>query len=64
MEHLNDGACDAVYLGAVQATEEAVINSMLAAEDTPAFKPDGAVCKAIDHGELVRIMAMYGRMKA
>lgn len=64
MEHLNDNACDAVYLGAVQATEEAVINSMLAAEDTPPFKPDGAVCKAIDHGELVRIMAMFGRMKA
>lgn len=61
MEHLNDGSCDPVYLGAVQATEEAVINSMLAAEDTPEYKPGGRICPAIDHDELLRIMTMYGR---
>ena len=64
MEHLNDGACDAVYLAAVQSTEEAVINAMLAAEDAPEVGPDGGVCKAIDHAELLRVMAQYGRVAA
>ncbi len=61
MEHLNDGSCDPIYLGAVEATEEAVINSMLAAEPTPEYRPGGHVCPAIDHAELLRIMTMYGR---
>ena len=61
MEHLNDGACDAVYLAAVQCSEEAVINAMLAAEDAPEIGPDAGVCKALDHGELVRIMTHYRR---
>jgi D-aminopeptidase len=64
MEHLNDSACDAVYLGAVESTEEAVINSMLAAQDTPAYRKGSATCKAIDHAELMRIMALYGRGRA
>jgi len=62
MEHINDGACDAVYLGAVESTEEAVINAMLAAEDAPEVGPDAGICKALDHAELVRIMAHYGRL--
>jgi D-aminopeptidase len=63
MDHLNDGACDAAYQGAVECTEEAVINAMLAAEDTPEFRPGGNVGRAIDHADLMRIMAMYGRVK-
>jgi D-aminopeptidase len=62
MEHINDGACDALYLGAVECTEEAVINAMLAAEDTP-IRSSGVICKALDHAELLRIMAQYGRAK-
>ena len=64
MEHLNDSACDAVYLGAVESTEEAVINSMLAAKDTPGFRAGSAGCKAIDHAELMHVMALYGRTSA
>lgn len=64
MEHVNDGACDALYLGAVQCTEESVINAMLAAEDAPGIGPDAGICRALDHGELVRIMTHYGRMGA
>jgi D-aminopeptidase len=63
MAHLNDQACDAVYLGTVQAVEEAVINSMLAAEPTPELRPGGPVCPALDHDELMRIMARYGRLR-
>ena len=61
MEHVNDGVCDALYRAAVENTEEAVINSMLAAESAPEFRPGGAVCEALDAAQLMRIMAMYGR---
>ena len=45
----------------MDSIEEAVINAMLAAEDTPTVKPAGLVCKAIDHGALVEVMRRYGR---
>ncbi|ARU89841.1 P1 family peptidase [Pseudomonas sp. M30-35] len=54
LEYLNDECFDAIYLAAVQATEEAVLNAMLAAEDAPMQKPEG-VCPAID-GERLRAM--------
>src|SRR5699024_3575855 len=53
MTCLNDELLDPVYLAAVEAVEEAVLNAMLAAEDTPMARPSGTVCRAID-GELVR----------
>lgn len=62
MEHLNDGACDPIYQAVIDATEEAVVNSMLAAEPTPEFRPGGRVCPALDPAELVRLMRQYGRM--
>jgi hypothetical protein len=37
---------------------------MLAAEDAPEIGPDAAICKALDHAELLRVMAHYGRMGA
>lgn len=61
MEHLNDGSCDPIYQAVIDATEEAVLNSMLAAEPTPEFRPGGNVCPALDADELLRIMARYGR---
>jgi D-aminopeptidase len=53
---------DPIYLAAVEATEEAVVNAMLAAEDMPAYKPRGRICRAISHAALVEIMARYGRL--
>ncbi|WP_437879713.1 P1 family peptidase [Pseudomonas sp. LRF_L74] len=47
LDYLNDECFDALYLAAVQATEEAVLNAMLAAEDAPMQKPEG-ICRAID----------------
>jgi D-aminopeptidase len=61
MTHLNDGACDPVYQAVVDATEEAILNSMLAAESVPEFRPGGRVCPALDASELLRVMAQYGR---
>ena len=62
MEHINDGACDLLYRGAVDCTEEAVINAMLAAQDAPQNAPEGGTCKAIDHAQLLKVMAQYGRL--
>ena len=61
MQHLNDGACDPVYQAVIDATEEAVLNSMLAAEPVPEFRPGGRMAPVLDAQELVRIMTMYGR---
>ena len=54
LDYLSDECFDAIYLAAVQATEEAVLNAMLAADDAPMQKPKG-ICRALD-GE--RLMAM------
>lgn len=62
MQHINDGSCDLLYRGAVDCTEEAVINALLAAEDAPQNAPEGGICKAIDHAQLLRLMAQYGRL--
>jgi D-aminopeptidase len=47
LDYLNDECFDALYLAAVQATDEAVLNALLAAEDAPMQKPQG-LCQAID----------------
>ncbi|WP_339115466.1 P1 family peptidase [Thioclava sp. GXIMD2076] len=49
MVSLNDELLDPVYLAAVEAVEEAVLNAMLAAEDVAIARPEGGgTCKAID----------------
>ncbi|MDY0870741.1 P1 family peptidase [Dongia rigui] len=55
MEFIADEGCDAFYLAAVEAIEEAVVNALVAAEDMATFKPSGRLCKAIDHTELARL---------
>lgn len=57
-EHLNT-----IYDAAVQAVDEAVINSIVAGEDVATFKPRGYVCPALDTEQLMKIMADYGRAK-
>lgn len=54
-DYLNDECFDAIYLAAVQATEEAILNAMLAAEDAPMQKPQG-LCQAIDGQRLMAMM--------
>lgn len=62
MDYINDEYLDIVYQAAVEATEEAVVNALLAAEDCPTFRPPGGVCRALDHGGLVKALKHYGRM--
>jgi D-aminopeptidase len=63
-EFVNQEFIDPLYLGAVEAVEEAVINAMVAAEDMTTLKPAGLVCRAIDHDELVEVMRRHGRIRA
>ncbi len=49
-----------LFLGTVQATEEAIINALVAAEDMVGHQ--GRVVKAIDHEELRRVMKEYNRL--
>ena len=52
-QELNMEMIDPLYLAAVEAIEEAVINAIVAGEDTVTVKPEGRVCRAIDTGRLV-----------
>ena len=52
---LNIELLDGLYMGAVQAIEEAVVNALVAGEDVPTIKPAGAVCRALDLGRLQAI---------
>jgi D-aminopeptidase len=54
---------DPIYLAAVDATDEAIINAMVAAEDTPTFKPAGKVCRAIDTARLVEILQAAAKIR-
>jgi D-aminopeptidase len=54
---LNGELLDPLYLGAVQATDEAVINAIVAGEDVETFKPKGMLCRGIDTAALQAIFA-------
>ncbi|MCR9125344.1 MAG: P1 family peptidase [Rhodobacteraceae bacterium] len=55
-DHMDD-----VYLAAVEAVEEAVVNALTAGTDAPTVKPAGGICKAIDTERLVAVMRRAGR---
>ncbi|MGC1489114.1 MAG: P1 family peptidase [Albidovulum sp.] len=50
-----------LYMAAVEAVDESVINAMVAGEDTPTIKPMGKICPAINTDDLLEIMSRYGR---
>ncbi len=62
LEAVNDELFDPIYEAAVQAVEEAVVNALLAAADTPTFRPPGRIVRAIDPEALVDLMRRHGRM--
>ncbi len=61
LDCLNDEVFDDIYLAAVEAVEEAVLNALVAAEDMTTLRPAGLTCRAIDHDRLVEVMRRYGR---
>jgi len=60
---INGEILDPLYLAAVEAVEEAVVNALIAAEDAPTLKPAGKICRAIDHDRLVEVMRRYNRCR-
>ena len=56
-EALNPEHLDPLYLAAVEAVEEAVVNAMVAGEDVPTVKPEGKIVRALDTERLRRIFA-------
>jgi len=63
-DYVADDHFDGLYEAAVQSTEEAIVNAMVAAADTPAIKlPAGRFCRALPHDRLVEVMRRYGRCR-
>ena len=56
-QELNIELLDNLYLAAVQSIEEAVVNAMVAGEDTPTVKPEGRICRGLDRQRLSEIFA-------
>ncbi len=54
-----DGVVDALFDGVIEATEEAIINAIVAAETMTGR--DGVTAHALPHDRLVEIMTKYGR---
>lgn len=52
---LNSELLDPLYLAAVEAVEEAVINAIVAGEDATTVKPAGLTCRAIDTKALAEL---------
>jgi L-aminopeptidase/D-esterase-like protein len=55
---INPERIDPIYLAAVEAVEEAVINALVAGEDAPTVKPAGKMCRAIDTAQLRALFAV------
>lgn len=61
LEIVNDEKLDPVYLAAVDSVEEAVVNALLAAEDSGGTPHDRFRIDAIRHDQLIMVMQQYGR---
>jgi L-aminopeptidase/D-esterase-like protein len=61
VEMLPNAAMNALFYGTVQATEEAILNAMLAA--TTMTGADGLRIHALPHDRLVAVLRKYGRLK-
>ncbi|NOV17370.1 S58 family peptidase [Ensifer adhaerens] len=61
LEIVNDEMLDPVYLATVDTVEEAVVNAMIAAEDSGGTAHDRFKIEAIRHEPLLEVMRKYGR---
>jgi D-aminopeptidase len=57
---VGDPVLDRAYQATVEATEEAVLNAMLAAEDMTTLRPPGLICRALPHDRLLAVMRAHG----
>ena len=56
---LTDPLLDPIYQAVIDATEEAVLDAMLASEPTPTFRPPGKLVPALDGQRLAGILHSY-----
>ena len=56
---MENGKLDAVFEATVQATEESIVNALVAAKDMDGV--DGHYAKALPHAELKKLLELYGR---
>jgi D-aminopeptidase len=56
---VGDGVIDALFDGAIESTEEAIVNALVAARTT--VGRDGVTAHALPHDRLLEIMARHGR---
>ena len=56
---VGDGVIDALFDGAIEATEEAIMNALIAAKTT--VGRDGVTAYALPHDRLLEVMARHGR---
>jgi D-aminopeptidase len=56
---VGDGTIDALFDGAIEATEEAIVNALVAAETMTGR--DGITAHSLPHDRLLEVMARYGR---
>ena len=59
MQSIDNDHLDPLFEATVQATEEAIVNAMVAARDMQG--QDGRYAKGIPHAELVELMKRFGR---
>jgi len=59
---LGNGQLSPLFLATVQATEEAIVNALVAAETMTGYQGHRAV--AIDHDALREVLKQYGRQAA
>jgi D-aminopeptidase len=62
MSFLGNEFLDPFFLAVVEATEEAILNAMIAADSM--VGRNGNRVSAIDHGDLVEVMGRYGRIRS
>jgi len=56
---ISEGSTSDLFWGAIEATEEAILNALVAAETM--VGRDGITAHRLDHASLVEIMSRYGR---
>lgn len=59
-QFLGNDSLDPLFNATVQATEEAIVNAMIAARDMQG--QDGRYARALPHAELVKLLRQYGRL--
>jgi len=59
--YLNDEGLDAAYEAVVDATDEAILNAMLSAQEMTTFKPAGRVCRTLDAQAVTDILRRAGK---